>query len=278
MGDNQMSSDVRNPVFQHGGNLIKQQMAVDVPVESIPLPSGGKAYPEGSPLHNREQLEIRAMTTREEDILMSRALIKKGTVVSHLIKNCLVDQTIPVEQMLSGDRYALLVALRVMSYGPEYEATVECPQCGAKQSHVFKLDELPIKELEATPVGVGMNLFEFELPQSKKKVQFKFLTGHDEETMLQTQNQKKAKFNHDVETSVTSRLAQTIVAIDGNTNRIDVIRTINSMVVRDADALRKYMSKCEPGIDMTQMIDCGECDAVEEVSVPVGVGFFFPKG
>lgn len=271
------NGDVRNPVFQHGGNLIKQQMAVDVPVESIPLPSAGLAYPEGSALHKRETVEIRAMTTREEDILMSRALIKKGTVVSHLIRNCLVDQSIPVDQMLSGDRYALLVALRVMSYGPEYEATIECPGCGAKQNHTFNLGELPIKPLEVTPVAVGQNLFEFELPQSKAKVQFKFLTGHDEEMMLISQNQKKAKLNHEVETPVTSRLAQTIVSINGSTNKGDIIRFINSMVVRDSNALRDYMAKAEPGIDMTQVIDCMECDAVEEVSVPVGVGFFFPK-
>jgi hypothetical protein len=271
-------TDVRNSVFQHGTNLIKQQMAVDVPVETIPLPSSGKVYPEGSPLHNRQNVEIRAMTAREEDILMSRALIKKGTVVSHLIQNCLVDQTIPVNQMLSGDRYALLVALRIMSYGPEYEAAIECPACGAKQTCSFNLSELPIKELGSEPVTPGTNAFEFELPVSKKKVHFKFLTGHDEEQMLLTQNAKKAKLGMDVETPVTSRLAQSIVAIDGNTNKGDILRFINSMVVRDVQALRKHMSAAEPGIDMTQVVSCNECDAVEEVSVPVGVGFFFPKG
>ena len=271
-------TDVRNPIFQHGTNLIKQQMAVDVPVETIPLPSGGKAYPESSPLHNRQNIEIRAMTAREEDILMSRALIKKGTVVTHLIQNCLVDQTIPVSQMLSGDRYALLVALRIMSYGPEYEAAIECPACGAKQNKVFNLSELPIKELEVAPSQPGMNLFDFELPVSKKKITFKFLTGIDEEQMLMTQNAKKAKLGTDVETPVTSRLVQSIVAIDGNTNKGDIIRFVNSMIVRDVQALRKYMADVEPGIDMTQVVDCIECDAVEEVSVPVGVGFFFPKG
>lgn len=273
-----MTADVRNPVFQHGANLIKQQMAVDVPVETIPLPSKGQAYPEASPLHKRENVDIRAMTAREEDILMSRTLIKKGTVVSHLIRNCLVDQSIPVDQMLSGDRYALLVALRVMSYGPEYEATIECPQCGHKANHNFNLAELPIKELDIVPVATGQNLFEFELPYSKKKIQFKFLSGADEESMLLAQTQKKAKLGHEVESTVTSRLAQTIVAVDGNTNRVDIIRFINSMVVRDSDALRKYMAKHEPGIDMTQVVSCDECDAVEEVSVPVGIGFFFPKG
>jgi len=268
---------VRNPVFQHGGNLIKQQMAVDVPVETIPLPSAGLAYPEGSPLHKKETVDIRAMTTREEDILMSRALIKKGTVVSHLIRNCLVDQTIPVDQMLSGDRYALLVALRVMSYGPEYEATIECPVCGAKQNAVFDLNGLSIKSLEIPPVAPGQNLFEFELPVSKKKVQFKFLTGHDEEMMLVSQAQRKSKLNHEVETPVTSRLVQTIVSVDGNAQKGDIIRFVNSMVVRDSNALRDYMAKQEPGIDMTQTVVCNECDAAEEVSVPVGVGFFFPK-
>jgi hypothetical protein len=272
-----MSDDVRNQVFNHGSNLIKQAMVTDIPFDTVPLPSKGLAYPPSSPLHNKDSVDIRAMTAREEDILMSRALIKKGTVVTHLIKSCLADQSIPVEHMLSGDRYALLVALRVMSYGPEYEASVDCPSCGAKGNHSFNLAELPINNLSAAPVSPGMNLFEFELPISRKKIQFKFLTGRDEEEMLLVQTQKKAKLGHDLETSVTSRLAQTIVAVDGDTNRASIVKAINNMIVRDASALRKYMADSEPGVDMTQTISCSECDNAEEVSVPVGVGFFFPK-
>ena len=67
-------------------NTMKDDFGLDIPTELVPLPSGGKIYPEGSPLFGKDTLEIRPMTAREEDILTSRALIKKGTVISELIK------------------------------------------------------------------------------------------------------------------------------------------------------------------------------------------------
>ena len=49
-----------------------------VPTEFVELPSQGKYYPEGHPLHQEESIEIRQMTAKEEDILTSRTLLKKG--------------------------------------------------------------------------------------------------------------------------------------------------------------------------------------------------------
>ena len=72
-------------------NVMKDDFGLEVPVEAVPLPSEGKIYSADSSSHNRETIEIRAMTAKEEDILTSRALIKKGTVITELIKSCLVN-------------------------------------------------------------------------------------------------------------------------------------------------------------------------------------------
>ena len=71
-------------------DVMRDDFGFEIPVESIPLPSNGAVYPADSPLHCRETVDIRAMTAREEDILTSRALIKKGTVITELIKSCLM--------------------------------------------------------------------------------------------------------------------------------------------------------------------------------------------
>ena len=52
--------------------------------EVIDLPSKGKVYSENSPLSSGK-IEIKYMTAREEDILTSQNLIKKGVVIDKLL-------------------------------------------------------------------------------------------------------------------------------------------------------------------------------------------------
>src|SRR5579863_3238360 len=184
----------------------KADFGIDVPVETVPLPSGGKVYPSQSPLHGVETVEIRSMTAREEDILTSRALLKKGTVISELIRSCLVNKSIDPTELLMGDRNALMVAIRITGYGADYDAEMQCTECDTKAARNFNLGELPIRRLAIDPVGPGLNLFEFALPLSKKVVRFKFLTGRDEEQILTMQEKQKKLALSQTETGVTTNL------------------------------------------------------------------------
>ena len=38
-------------------NTMKDDFGLDIPTELVPLPSGGKVYPEGSPLFGKDTLE-----------------------------------------------------------------------------------------------------------------------------------------------------------------------------------------------------------------------------
>ena len=172
-------------------NVIKDDFGFEIPVETVPLPSGGKCYEEDHPLHGKETVEIRAMTAKEEDILTSKALIKKGTVISHLIKSCLIDKRVDPDTLLAGDRNALMVALRVPGYGTEYKVEIDCPACGERSKHNFNLGELPVKRLEIEPIVDGTNVFESVLPVSKAKVRWKLLTGADEQQIMQMTERRK---------------------------------------------------------------------------------------
>ena len=273
----------RNQVFTGGTqpgvmtrDVMKDDFGFEIPVEMIPLPSRGVAYPSDSPLHNCETVEVRAMTAREEDILTSRALIKKGTVISELIKSCLVDKRIDVSQLLSGDRNALMVALRVTGYGADYNVEVDCPACGVKSKQSFNLSELELKPLDIEPVEPGANLFELVLPVTKKKVRFKFLTGADEEEILTIQERKK-KVGGMGDNVVTTRLQFSIVAIEGKTDKNLINAFIRNMPARDSLYLRNHVDKHEPGIDMTSHMDCPSCSETSEVRIPLGVTFFWPS-
>lgn len=256
-------------------NVMKDDFGLDIPYESVPLPSLGLVYPQDHPLHGLETVDIRPMTAREEDILTSRALIKKGTVITHLIESCLVDKSIRANDLISGDRNALMVALRITGYGADYRTEVTCPECSTSSKYQFDLSEMPINRLGSDPDSPGENSFTFELPYTKKRVKFKFLTGADEEEINRIDARRK-KMGQLSESNVTARLEHTLIEVAGITDRSKINNFIRNMPARDSRALRKYMDDIEPGIDMTSWFECPACGEGSELGVPLGVNFFWP--
>ena len=255
---------------------MKADFGIDIPVDTVPLPSQGKVYVPGSSLYNRESVEIKAMTAREEDILTSRALAKKGTMMNELIRSCLTDKTINPLDLLSGDRQALMVAIRITGYGAEYDVETECSECSVTSKKQFDLSALPIKFLEIDPVEQGRNSFEFSLPFSKKLIKFRFLTGRDELELFETaERQKKLGVGGDA--TVTANLTTSIVSVDGREDRASIAQFVKMMPARDSLALRNYISDNEPSIKMKQEVTCESCGFVEEVSMPMGTSFFWPS-
>ena len=267
--------DPRTPT-QTATEKVRAEFGIDIPVETVPLPSSGKVYSQESTLFGSETVDIRAMTAREEDILTSRALLKKGTVITELIRSCLVDRTISPNDLLGGDRNALMVAIRITGYGPEYKTEIECNECGTKSPHEFNLGELPVRRLNIDPITPGTNLFEFVLPYSRKKVKFRFLTGRDEEEIMATSERQK-KLGLSTESNVTTNLMHAIVSIDGVEDRSKISSFIKHMPARDSLALRNYIKENEPGVLMRQETSCPSCGHAEEVSMPLGVNFLWPQ-
>lgn len=231
-------------------------------------------YPLGSPLANEEALEIKAMTAKEEDILTSRALIKNGTVLTQLLKSCIINKLIDPDDMLSGDKNAVLIGIRVTGYGPEYAAKITCPHCAKEFENTFSLGKLAVKKLGAQPIQPNTNLFRFVLPSSGAEVIFKLLNGHDESELAKILESKKKLGS--VESGVTTRLYQAILQINGETDKQKLAQQIQNMRAMDARALRKYMDDIEPSVDMKQKVCCPSCDEESEVLMPLGMSFLWP--
>ena len=256
-------------------NVMKDDFGFEIPVESVPLPSGGKCYDVEHPLHGNNTVEIRAMTAREEDILTSKALIKKGTVISHLLKSCMLDKRVNPDTMLAGDRNAIMVALRVTGYGAAYNVEVDCPACSERSKQSFNLGELPIKRLDIEPVSLGTNIFEIQLPVTKAKCRYKLLTGTDEQDIMIAAERRK-KQGQRSENLITSRLRSSIVSVNGVNDRTKLEMFVSSLPARDSLFLRKHIDKNEPGIEMKAWMDCPHCLETSEVRLPMGATFFWP--
>lgn len=274
------SSTQKAPVDVSGGIMkqdVMKEFGWEVPVDVAPLPSQGKVYPTSSALHGKDAVSIKAMTAKEEDILMSKAFSKQGTTVIELIRSCLVDKSIDPMDMLLGDRHALLVAIRITGYGTSYVVDSTCPACSKSDEYEFDLSTLPIRNLDIEPIKPGINEFAFTLPVSKKNVTFKFMTGRDDIELTQTLERRKKLLGEQTENSVTSRLAAQITSIGGVTDKNKIAMFVNNMPARDSYALRTYIEKHEPTLEMVTTMTCNACNASSEVGLPIGINFFWPR-
>jgi|LakMenEpi03Aug12_release.lakeMendotaPanAssembly.Ray.scaffolds.fasta_scaffold349760_1 hypothetical protein len=255
-------------------NVLRDDFGYEVPVERIPLPSGGLVYPRNHPLHNVEAIDIKAMTAREEDILLSRALSKQGTTMSALISACLVDKRIDPRTLISGDRLAIVLGIRITGYGSQYKSDVSCQSCQVSSRNDFDIGQLDVKPLEIAPSG-DENLFEFVLPMTKKRVLFKFLTGQDEEDNNAIIERKQKLFPNAPEGVVTTRLESHIVSVDGVSDKSKISKFVSAMPAGDSRALRTYIEKNEPGVNLEVSWRCSYCGFDNRNTLPMGTLFFW---
>jgi hypothetical protein len=172
--------------------------------------------------------------------------------------------------MILGDKNAIMVAARILAYGPEYECQVTNPNNGETINHTFNLADCPFKKL---PKGIKENLFEITLPISKKKIKFSLLTGK-EERLIET-DLKASKKLGSVSPELTTRLRYIIKEVDGDNSQSVINDIAQNMLSRDSMFLREQIKKNSPDIELSQEIEIGG-DAVK-VNIPMTVGFFWPE-
>ena len=241
---------------------------VKFPTEVVDLPSKGLLYPKDSPLSSGK-VEVKYMTAREEDILTSVNLIKKGLVVDKLLQSLIVDESVKIGDLLLGDKNAILIAARILAYGKEYGVEVE------GQSVKVDLTTLKDNMLDESLVSPGVNEFEFELPATKRKLTFKLLTSADE-TIILKEAQGYAKVGDDISRDLSTRLKHQILTVDGDSKKANINSFVdNEFLSIDSIAFRSYVKDITPDVDMTSThIDAdGE---EKEFTVPMTVQFLWP--
>lgn len=250
--------------------ILQSENGNDLPADFVPLPSRGKIYNKDSFFYRKKTVEYKAMTPRQEDILLNSAYRKKEIAVEKMVSSCLMTQGIDISNMLIGDKDALMVSIRISGYGRLFEPVLACPKCEVQSTLHFDLATIPIKFLEIVPEIKGENLFKFMLPISKREVLFKFLTVEEERQF----NQEMSKSDIREYSTVTSALSNSILSIDGVTDRRQISRFVSGMRAGDSSALRKYIEVHKPGLDMRTDFSCSVCPHSEIISIPTNHKFF----
>jgi hypothetical protein len=249
-----------------------------VPTEFVDLPSGGRFYAEGHPLHNESTIEIKQMTAKEEDILTSRSLLKKGIALDRVLRNVIIDKRIDVSTLLIGDKNAIVVATRVTGYGNEYTTNVTCPSCGVNQDFTFDLNDAQVigpEDLDSRDiVNNGDGTFNIVLEKSNLDVTFKLLTGREEKRLLKLSENKKTK--KEGEKNITLQLSTIIHEVNGDDDPKLIDYVVQNLPSSDSRQLRLAYKASNPDLDLTQEFECSECDYEQDMEVPLTADFFWP--
>ena len=244
------------------------------PTEEVTLPSKGLLYPEGSPLRSGK-ITMKYMTAKEEDILTNQNYIKNGTVIDKLLQSLIVDMT-KVEDLLIGDKNAVLVAARILGYGQDYTFKYPHPDTGVEEELTIDLTEAEDKLIDESKMVNGKNEFEFELPTSKMFITFKLLTQADEKK-IEAELKGLKKINKNSSPELTTRLKHVIQSVNGDRTQKTIREFIdNSFLARDSRAFRAYLDNIMPDIDLTFDLTFDDGAVIEDVTIPIGVGFFWP--
>lgn len=244
---------------------MENQTKFNFPTEVVDLPSKGLLYPTDSALSSGT-VEMKYMTAKEEDILTNQNYLSKGIVVDKLLESMIVSK-INYNELLVGDKNAILIAARILGYGKDYTFSFN------GESITVDLSLLQSKPLREDLFSPGKNEFDFVLPTTKVPITFKLLTHADEQAIDDEINGlKKIDKNSNAESS--TRLKYMLLSVDGDRTRKTIREFVdNALLAKDARSLREYVRQIQPDVDIKVYPEGGPEGGVD---IPFGITFLWP--
>ena len=246
----------------------------DFPTEVITLPSEGKCYPEDHPLSSGE-LEIKYMTAKEEEILASQNLISKGVVLDKLFESIIADKKINIDDIIIGDKNAIVLATRILGYGPEYK--IQVPSIEGQTEIQIDLSKVQTKDVDLDKLN-RENIYEWGTPVGKNVIKWRMLT-HGDEKMIDTDVRAMNRLNKDgASAELTTRYRYMIKSVDGKEDTKSIVDFVNNkFLARDTRAFRTHIKELQPDMKMEFEYDNPNTGEKEMTPIPMGVGFFWPS-
>ena len=247
-----------------------QEIQFQAPFDVIPLPSRGLLYP-----GQQGSVKVEYMTAMDENILTSPNLIKSGKVLDILLEKKIKESPVPFDDLLIGDRNAIMIWLRATGYGEMYPVKLTDPTSGVEFETEVDLSALKTKELPDNVEPNEKGEFSFLLPRSKKNIKFKLMTVGDEKSVLARAEKYEKATKSQISNTLTYRLQSQIKEIDGNRDINFIQQFVNLMPAFDSLKFREYSDSIEPGIDMSADVE-GPTGSFQ-AQISLGLNFFWPN-
>lgn len=245
---------------------MAEEKQYDFPTEEVELPSKGLVYSKENPLSSGK-VTMRYMTALHEDILTNQNYIRNGTVIDKLLSSLIVSN-VDYNDLVVGDKNAIMIAARVLGYGKNYEFTHE--------GQLVTIDLTKIENKEFNPEKENVNEFEYVLPTTGIKLVYKLLNNHDDK-LIQAEIKGLKKLNKESNASLSTRLKYMILSFNGETEKSKIHKFVdNQFIARDSKAFRKHLRDTQPDVHL--MFSHEGINGVEEdVEIPITTTFFWPE-
>ena len=204
------------------------QAAYDV----IPLPSKGECYK-----NKMSKIPVGYLTAYDENMIIAPNLYKDNKIIDTMLREKVLNSTVDVEDMLEGDREAIILFLRASGYGNEYPITATDNATNVSFETYVDLSKLKFKEFKLK--GDVNGWFEYTLPICGKTVKFKFLTHRDIENLNRLEELEEAKLRKDKLREIVSTMDD---YVENDKNLEQKERVLIRKAIRDIE-------KWEEGMD-----------------------------
>lgn len=239
------------------------QMDFNLPHDVIKLPSKGIFYKP-----RKEAIKVGFLTANDENILMSQN--NRDGIIKTLLRQKIYEPGFNIEQMLDCDVQAVLIFLRNTAFGPEYEFKLTDPRSIKSFDTTILIDEVNYLEPKHLPDENGY--FEFLLPKSNKKVKVKLLSiGEQQQVDKIFENYPTGM----IAPIITKKLETQIMELEGDVDKGKIAKFVSQMPISDSKDLRKFISECEPKLDLDRKVMAPSGEMVD-VKIAFGVEFFRP--
>jgi hypothetical protein len=263
----------QSPISEQFEAILNRIKGTTQHYTTVELPSKGKFY-DGTDGPENGVLHVRPMTGEEEQILATPRFLKGGKAIDMIFRNCVRERFNP-ERMLTADRTALLIFLRGISYGRNYDVEIKCNECGNKFATTVDLDNAV--DVEECPESFHVGSLTDTLPVSGLRFSYRLSRGRDEAAVQQYREKKLKSFTDATDDTLAYRAALLLTEIEGITSHDQIQALHKQLPIGDVSYIRNVLNEPPFGVNTEIPMSCPFCYAEFNTDLPLDTNFFFPK-
>lgn len=234
-----MANPATNPLFKH----FRQ------PAIYLRLPGQGRFWPEGSlDVPATGEIPVYPMTVKDEITIKTPDALMNGVGVADTIMSCCPNIK-DAWKAPSCDLDAILIAIRLASYGNDMDIETNCPHCKAENSNVVDLRMLldNLKTPDYTPTTLEGLTFNFK-PQAFETLNTANMILFEQRKLLDTitnselSDDEKAKQFNLVFPKLTDMNIMSLV------NCIESVVTEDNHTVTEVKHIKEFIENCDRNV------------------------------
>lgn len=210
------------------------------PYSMVNVPSKGLYYP-----NKKSFFYVRYLSYEEEYLLTDQTIMEHGDGLRKVLEAVIVDD-FDINKLVPGDVQAISMFLRSTAFGDKLELRLKCPKCKKDQEKKVYISQFQMKEVEQLPEDG--QIFNLELPSSKKKVKMRVPTYMEE---VQAEREGKAGFSN--------KLGRIIIELGDLKDPRQIRGVVPNMPIKDSRFLKEFLERNTPGVKTEVDHECESC-------------------